>query len=213
MIKALATGFKKKEKKVLFLASGRGSNFENAVKAIRKKKAPIDILGLVTDNPEAKAIDLAKGFQIPSYALPFANYKDKKDYHKDLLKKVQELSPDLIVACGYMRILKPEFVNSFPGKIINIHPSLLPSFPGLDSQKQAIDYGAKISGCTVHFVEEGVDTGPIILQTSVEIEPSWGEKELSGAILKEEHKILPLAIQLFCENKLRINGRKVVILK
>ncbi|WP_411824881.1 phosphoribosylglycinamide formyltransferase [Leptospira sp. 'Mane'] len=209
----MATGFKKKEKKVLFLASGRGSNFENAVKAIRKKKAPIDILGLVTDNPEAKAIDLAKGFQIPSYALPFANYKDKKDYHKDLLKKVQELSPDLIVACGYMRILKPEFVNSFPGKIINIHPSLLPSFPGLDSQKQAIDYGAKISGCTVHFVEEGVDTGPIILQTSVEIEPSWGEKELSGAILKEEHKILPLAIQLFCENKLRINGRKVVILK
>ncbi|WP_210416382.1 phosphoribosylglycinamide formyltransferase [Leptospira idonii] len=209
----MATGFTKKEKRIVFLASGRGSNFENAVKFLKKKKIPALPVALLTDNPKAKSIELARSFQIPVQILNFAEFADKKDFHKALLAQAKELSPDLIVACGYMRILKPEFVQSFPGKIINIHPSLLPSFPGLDSQKQALDYGAKIAGCTVHFVEEGVDTGPIILQKSVEILPHWNEKELSLAILKEEHKILPLAIQLFCENKLKINGRKVEIRK
>lgn len=202
-----------KIKRLVFLASGRGSNFTACVEAIRKKKLPIQILALVSDNPGAKALESAKSFQIPTKVLDFAKYEPKTAYHKDLLINLDELAPDLIVACGYMRILKPEIIKAFPYRILNVHPSLLPAFPGLDAQRQALEYGVKITGCTVHFIEEGVDTGPIILQKSVEIDPNETEKELSLRILKEEHKILPLAIQLFCENKLKIQGRKVEILK
>ncbi|MBM9592841.1 phosphoribosylglycinamide formyltransferase [Leptospira sp. 201903075] len=202
-----------KIKRVVFLASGRGSNFTASVEYIRKKKLKLDLVALVTDNPEAKALGIAKSFGIPTKAIPYATYSQKADYHKDLLGEVENLNPDLIVACGYMRILKPEFVRRFRNRIINVHPSLLPAFPGLDSQKQALDYGVKVAGCTVHFVEEGVDTGPIILQKAIAIAPEWTEKELSLAILAEEHKILPLAIQLFCEDKLKIKERKVEILK
>ncbi|EOQ90401.1 phosphoribosylglycinamide formyltransferase [Leptospira yanagawae serovar Saopaulo str. Sao Paulo = ATCC 700523] len=202
-----------KTKRVVFLASGRGSNFSASVEFIRKKKLKLDILALVSDNPEAKALPLAKKFGISTKVIPYSSYTTKLDYHRDLLHQVEAYDPDLIVACGYMRILKPDFVQRFPNQIINVHPSLLPAFPGLDSQKQALDYGVKVAGCTVHFVWEGVDTGPIILQKAIAIRPEWTEKELSLAILKEEHKILPLAIQLFCEDKLKIKERKVEILK
>ncbi|MGE8722490.1 phosphoribosylglycinamide formyltransferase [Leptospira terpstrae] len=202
-----------KIKRAVFLASGRGSNFTASVEYIRKKKLKLDLVALVTDNPEAKALGVAKSFGIPTKVIPYATYAQKTDYHKDLLLEVENLKPDLIVACGYMRILKSEFVRRFQNQIINVHPSLLPAFPGLDSQKQALDYGVKVAGCTVHFVEEGVDTGPIILQKAIAIAPEWTEKELSLAILAEEHKILPLAIQLFCEDKLKIKERKVEILK
>lgn len=202
-----------KTKRVVFLASGRGSNFSAAVESIQKKKLKLDILALVSDNPEAKALTIAKNFGISTKVIPFGSYQSKSDYHRDLLRQVEAYDPDLIVACGYMRILKPEFVQRFKNQIINVHPSLLPAFPGLDSQKQALDYGVKVAGCTVHFVWEGVDTGPIILQKAIAIRPEWTEKELSLAILKEEHIILPLAIQLFCEDKLKIKERKVEILK
>lgn len=213
MRKLLAIGFKKKSTRILFLASGRGSNFEKAVETLRKKKLPMEILGLLTDNPKAKAIEIAKKLQIPIYIVSYADFTDKASYHKTFLQKALELSPELVVACGYMRILKPDFVKAFALKILNIHPSLLPAFPGLDAQKQALEYGAKVTGCTVHFIEDGVDTGPVILQKSIEIKPEWGVIELSQAILAEEHKLLPAAIQLFCENKLKIKGRKVEILK
>lgn len=202
-----------KIKRAVFLASGRGSNFTASVEYIRKKKLKLDLVALVTDNPEAKAVGVAKSFGIPTKVIPYATYAQKTDYHKDLLNEVENLNPDLIVACGYMRILKSEFVRRFRSQIINVHPSLLPAFPGLDSQKQALEYGVKVAGCTVHFVEEGVDTGPIILQKAIAIAPEWTEKELSLAILAEEHKVLPLAIQLFCEDKLKIKERKVEILK
>lgn len=202
-----------KSKRLVFLASGRGSNFSACVDYIRKKNLNLEILGLVSDNPEAKALESAKSYKIPTYVLNFSSYKDKKLYHSDLLRTLRELNPDLIVACGYMRILKPEIIQAFPMRILNVHPSLLPAFPGLDAQKQALDYGVKVTGCSVHFIEEGVDTGPIILQKAVEIGPNMTEKELSLQILKEEHTILPLAIQMFCENKLKIQGRKVEILK
>ncbi|TGL37618.1 phosphoribosylglycinamide formyltransferase [Leptospira perdikensis] len=202
-----------KIKRVVFLASGRGSNFTASVEYIRKKKLKLDLVALVTDNPEAKALGIAKSFGIATKVIPYTTYPQKAEYHKDLLGEVETFDPDLIVACGYMRILKSEFVLRFRNRIINVHPSLLPAFPGLDSQKQALDYGVKVAGCTVHFVEEGVDTGPIILQKAIAIAPEWTEKELSLAILAEEHKILPLAIQLFCEDKLKIKERKVEILK
>ncbi|XDD47859.1 phosphoribosylglycinamide formyltransferase [Leptospira sp. WS39.C2] len=202
-----------KTKRLVFLASGRGSNFSASVEYIRKKKLKVDILALVSDNPDAKALTIAQKFGISTKIIPYHTYTSKVDYHRDLLHQVESYQPDLIIACGYMRILKPDFVQRFQNQIINVHPSLLPAFPGLDSQKQALDYGVKIAGCTVHFVWEGVDTGPIILQKAIAIRPEWTEKELSLAILKEEHKILPLAIQLFCEDKIKIKERKVEILK
>ncbi|WP_439956898.1 phosphoribosylglycinamide formyltransferase [Leptospira ryugenii] len=208
----MATGIRKEPKRLLFLASGRGSNFEAAVKTLQKKPKLYQILALISDNPEAKALEIAKSRKIPTILLPYRAFSDKQAYHRELLARSLESRPDLVVACGYMRILKPEFVRAFPNKIINVHPSLLPSFPGLDAQKQALEYGAKVTGCTVHFVEEGVDTGPIILQKSIVVQNNWGLGELSRAILQEEHKLLPLAIQLFCENKLKIKGRKVEIL-
>lgn len=212
MRKFLASLFPKPRKKLVFLASGRGSNFEAVLASLRKKKIHGDPICLVTDNPSAKAIQVAESFRIPVKVLDFKSYSQKSQYHEELLRTLQELSPDLIVACGYMRILKPEIIRTFPNRILNIHPSLLPAFPGLDAQKQAFEYGVKIAGCTAHFVDEGVDSGPIILQGVVKIEEKMTERELTLAILKEEHKILPLAVKLFCEDRLLIKDRKVSIL-
>lgn len=204
---------KKKPKNILFLASGRGSNFEAVASFLNKNPSFGTGIGLFSDNPKAGALEIAKKFQIPTQTFPFASYPVKKDYHREILDAVLKKNPDLIVACGYMRILNSDFVNAFPGKILNVHPSLLPSFPGLSAQKQALDYGAKVTGCTIHFVEEGVDTGPIVLQKAIEISDDMTEKELSVRILKEEHKLLCLAVQYFCEDKLTITGRKVLIKK
>lgn len=136
---------------------------------------------------------------------------DKSEYHKKLLNFLIELEPDLIVTAGYMKILKNQVIQAFPNRIINIHPSLLPAFPGLNAQKQAFEYGVKIAGCTAHFVDEGVDSGPVILQGVVKIEEGMSERDLTLEILKEEHKILPLAVQYFCEDRLKIHNRKVSI--
>ncbi|NCN11111.1 MAG: phosphoribosylglycinamide formyltransferase [Leptospira sp.] len=203
---------KKSKKRVIFLASGRGSNFEAAAKKIRKGNLSCDPVALIVDKPEAKAILIAKSLQIPSFVVDFKNFADKNEFNKSLLEKVRSLNPDLIVTAGFMRILSKEFVQEFRMKILNIHPSLLPAFPGINSQKQAIEYGAKVSGCTVHFVDEGVDTGPVLMQSPVKIEEGMTEEELSRKILKEEHKILPQAIQLFIQNKIQITGRKVRII-
>ncbi len=212
MRKFLASLFPKPRKKLVFLASGRGSNFEAVLESLQKGK----ILGipsfLVTDNPNAQAIGIASRFQVPVKVLDYKSYAKKEEYHLDLLRTLKEISPDLIVACGYMRILKPEIIRAFPNRIINIHPSLLPAFPGLNSQKQAFEYGVKITGCTAHFVDEGVDSGPIILQGVVKIDHKTSERELTLAILNEEHKILPLAVGLFCADRLSIKDRKVSIL-
>jgi phosphoribosylglycinamide formyltransferase 1 len=206
----LASVFQKNSlKRVVFLASGRGSNFEAVAKKIRGKKLSCLPVGLVSDNREAKCLQLARSFGIPSFLIDYKSFDNKKDFHKALLDKVDSLEPDLIVTAGFMRLLSPEFVRAYKQKIINIHPSLLPAFPGMNSQRQAIEYGAKFSGCTAHFIDEGVDTGPIILQSVVKIDDTTTEVELSRAILKEEHKILALAIELFLKDQLKIEGRKV----
>ncbi|PJZ70169.1 phosphoribosylglycinamide formyltransferase, partial [Leptospira perolatii] len=194
------------------LVSGRGSNLGAVLENLKKGKIrgiPVQIL---TDNPEAPALEIAKKFEVPTKILDYKKYTDKNRYHEDLLKTLENLSPDLIVAAGYMRILRPEIIRTFKNRIINIHPSLLPAFPGLNAQKQAFEHGVKVSGCTAHFVDEGVDSGPIILQGIVKIDGNLTERELTLAILKEEHKILPLAVKYFCEGKLSIKDRKVTIL-
>lgn len=212
--KSLASLFSRKPvKKVLFLASGRGSNLEACLVAIQKGKIPALPIGLICDKPGARCLEVAKRFQVPTFLLDFHSFPSKMEFHNQLLEKAINLGPDLIVTAGYMRLLQKDFVEKFRYKIINIHPSLLPAFPGIHSHRDALAYGVKYSGCTVHFVDEGVDTGPIILQEVVKVEDDMREEDLAKAVLQKEHKILPLAIRYFCENKLIIQGRKVRIKK
>lgn len=204
---------KKLKKKIIFLCSGRGSNFDAVMKAISTREIHASPIALITDNPEAKALEIAERYKLNKVVLPYKSYlHDKNEFHRSILEAALSFTPDLIVTAGYMRILSREFVSAFPNKIINIHPSLLPSFPGLNAQRQALEYGVKFTGCTAHFVEEGVDSGPIILQSAVKIENSITERDLTYKILKEEHKILPLSVKYFCEDKIQITGRKVTIL-
>jgi len=205
--------------RLLALASGRGSNFLAILNAIESGEIPnAKMVGLITDRENTGAEEHAKKYQVPVKVIPFKNYPTKDDFYQDLLLAAKSFEPDLILGAGFMRILPPEFIRSFPDRIMNIHPSLLPSFPGMNAQKQAYEYGVKVSGCTVHFMDEGVDTGPIILQKAVEIPEGSSVEEITQLILKEEHQLYIKAIKLFCENKLVIEyntskTRKIVRIK
>jgi phosphoribosylglycinamide formyltransferase-1 len=194
------------------LASGRGSNFQALIDAARSGYIPAAIVRLITDNPEAYAIRRAKDAGIPVSVLDFASFPGKESYEKALEEEMERCDADLFVLAGYMRILPPAVVRRFPGRIMNIHPALLPSFPGLHAQRQALEHGVKVSGCTVHFVDEGTDTGPIIIQRCIPVEDGDDEEALAARILVEEHRILTEAVRLFCEGKIRLAGRRVRIL-
>ncbi|HPC54502.1 MAG TPA: phosphoribosylglycinamide formyltransferase [Methanolinea sp.] len=198
-------------KRIAALASGRGSNFQAVIDAIRQGSIPAECVGLVSDNPGAYAITRARSAGIPVFIVDYSRYSTKDEYEADLLRVMKSLHADLFVLAGYMRILGAGIVREFPGKLINIHPALLPSFAGLHAQRQAIEYGVRVSGCTVHFVDEGVDTGPIIVQSCVPVLPGDDEESLSERILKEEHRCLPRAIRAFCEDRIRVSGRRVSI--
>lgn len=200
-----------KEKKIAVLASGRGSNFQALIDAARSGYFPATIARLITDNPEAFAIRRAKDAGIPVSVLDFGSFPVREAYEEALKGEMEECDADLFVLAGYMRILPSAIVRAFPGRVMNIHPALLPSFPGLHAQRQAVEYGVKVSGCTVHFVDEGTDTGPIIIQRCIPVEEDDGEEALAARILVEEHRILAEAVRLFFEDRLRIVGRKVVI--
>ena len=193
------------------LASGRGTNLQAIIEAIEDGKIAGEIKVVVSDNPDAYALKRAKQYNIDTRYINFKEFKNREDYDKEIIKTLKEKKIDLVVLAGYMRILSPYFIRTYKNKIINIHPALLPSFPGLHVQKKAIDHGVKISGCTVHFVDEGVDSGPIILQKAVEVKDDDTEELLAERILKEEHQIYPRAIQLFSEGRLMIKGRRVFI--
>lgn len=192
--------------KVGVLASGRGSNF----KAIAQKAENVEIVLLVVDKSDAKAIEIAKDLNIP-YKVIDRKILNKEDFEREIINILDSYNVELVVLAGFMRILGTEFVEHFKWRVMNIHPSLLPSFPGLHAQKQALEYGVKISGCTVHFVDSGTDTGPIILQSAVCVLEDDTEESLSSRILEEEHKIYPFAVSLFAQNRLIIYGRKVKI--
>ncbi len=199
-------------KKIAVLASGRGTNFQALIDTCQSRKIKAQISALVTNNPDAQAIQRATYHNIPVFILD-SKKLTKEDYEKKLLSQCRLLNPNLIVLAGYMKILPLPFIQAFPHKIINIHPSLLPAFAGLHAQKQALEYGAKITGCTVHFIDQGVDTGPIILQSPVLIHDHDTEEDLSQRILEKEHETLISAVQLFLEDKLVIRDRKVYIQK
>jgi len=193
------------------LASGRGTNLQAIIEAIEDGKIAGEIKVVMSDNPDAYALKRAQQYHIDTRYVDFKEFKNREDYDKEIIKILKEKKIELVVLAGYMRILSPYFIRTYKNKIMNIHPALLPSFPGLHAQRQTLEYGAKVSGCTVHFVDEGVDSGPIILQKAVEVSDDDTEESLAEKILKEEHQIYPRAIQLFSESRLMIKGRRVFI--
>ena len=193
------------------LASGRGTNLQAIIKAIKEGKIGGRISIVISDNRDAFVLERAKQNNIETEYINFKNFKNRNDYDKKIIECLKEKDVDLVVLAGYMRILSSYFIKMYKNKIINIHPALLPSFPGLHVQKKAIDHGVKVSGCTVHFVDEGLDSGPIIIQRAVEVKEGDTEEILTKRILKEEHQIYPRAIQLFAQERLTINGRRVFI--
>ena len=193
------------------LASGRGTNLQAIIEAIKEGKVEGRISIVISDNPDAHALERAEQNNIETEYINFKSFKNREDYDKEIMECLKEKDIDLVVLAGYMRILSSYFIKMYKNRIMNIHPALLPSFPGLHAQRQAVEYGVKISGCTVHFVEEGVDSGPVILQKAVEVKDDDTEESLAERILKEEHQIYPRAIQLFCQGRLIIKDRKVFI--
>jgi phosphoribosylglycinamide formyltransferase 1 len=198
-------------KRIAVLASGRGSNFQAVIDAIAAGMIPATCTALITDNPKAYAIERAQKANIPVVVIDYASFASREAYERALLPTMEQQNADLFVLAGYMRILGSSIVHAFPGRIINIHPALLPSFTGLHAQRQAVQYGVKVAGCTVHFVDENLDCGPIILQKCVPVREDDDDDSLAERILVEEHKCYPEAIRLFCEDRLEIVGRNVRI--
>ena len=195
--------------KLAVLVSGRGSNLQAIMDSIDREELDAHLSIVISNTKDAIALKRAEKHGIKTIFIDPSNYLSSKEYDKALVLKLKEFSVDLICLAGYMRILGEEVVQTFEKKIINIHPSLLPAFPGMNAQKQAINHGVKFSGCTVHFVDFGVDTGPIILQTVVPVYDNDDEKSLSKRILEQEHYLYPKAIKMIQENKVRLNGRTV----
>lgn len=198
-------------KRIVVLASGRGSNFQAVIDAIANGEVPARCVALITDNPGAYAVVRAEKAGIPPVVVDYASFASREVYEQALLSAMQQQDADLFVLAGYMRILGKGIVQAFPGKMINIHPALLPSFTGLHGQRQAFEYGVKVAGCTVHFVDENLDCGPIILQRCVPVLESDDEETLAERILEQEHIAFAEAIRLFCEDRLEIDGRRVRI--
>ena len=193
------------------LASGWGSNFQSIIDAVEAGYVKAELKVLITDNPAAFAVERAKKHGIEHIIMRPKQFPSIDDYFGAIVKELKSRDIGLVVLAGFMRIVGKPLIDAYRNRIMNIHPALLPSFPGLHGQQQAHDYGVKISGCTVHFVDEGMDTGPIIIQAAVPIKDEDTEETLSERILKFEHKIYPEAIRLFSEGRLRVVGRKVMI--
>jgi phosphoribosylglycinamide formyltransferase 1 len=188
--------------------SGSGSNLQAIIDA---EIPTVEIALVFSNNPNAYAIERITKYGISSLVIDHRGYSSREDYEEDILRSIEPLNIDLIALAGFMRILSPNFVRRYKNRIMNLHPALLPAFAGIDSVKQALEYGVKYTGCTVHFVDEGVDTGPIILQSVVPIFEDDNEDTLLERIHEEEHRIYPEAIRLFSEGKLKIRGRRVSI--
>ncbi len=198
------------------LISGRGSNMESILKSIKKKKIPINPAIVISNNPNAKGLKIAQKLGVETAIIQSKGFKGTRaEYDKQVISILSKfgVTPKngLVCLAGFMRILSPEFVKKYKNRILNIHPALLPAFPGLDSQRQALDYGAKYSGCTVHFVDSGMDTGPVIIQAVVKVMEKDTEETLSKRILKEEHRIYPEAVNLFARKKIIVKGRRTII--
>lgn len=193
------------------MASGRGSNFEAIQEAIEKGQLNAQISILISDQEHAPALLKAEAAGITAYFIDPRKYNDKAAYEMEVVKKLRENNIDILVLAGYMRLVGSVLLNAYPRRILNIHPALLPSFPGLQAQRQAVNYGVKFSGCTVHFVDDGVDTGPIIAQAVVPVLPDDNEDTLAERILVEEHKLYPQVLQWIAAGKVFIDGSRAIV--
>ena len=196
---------------IAVLASGGGSNLQAIIDAIEAGRLGCKVAVVISDKAEAGALVRATKHNIQTEVITKADYPTREDYDKELTRVLKGYNVELVVLAGFMRILSPVMIDAFPMKIINIHPALLPSFPGLNVQKAAIEAGVKFSGCTVHFVDSGVDTGPIIIQAVVPVLDNDTIEALSERILKEEHRIYPEAVRLIAEGRLEIEERRVIV--
>jgi phosphoribosylglycinamide formyltransferase-1 len=195
--------------KLGILISGRGSNLQAIIDACEKGEIPAQVAVVISSRADAYGLERAKKHGIPTAVFDPKNFADKNTYELEIVKVLNKQGVGLVCLAGYMRMVGQVLLDHYQGKMINIHPALLPAFPGLHAQKQALDYGVKISGVTVHFVDEGCDSGPVIAQTAVPVLENDTEETLSNRILEQEHKIYPLAIKLFAEGRLKIEGRCV----
>ena len=193
------------------LASGRGSNLQAIIDAIEAGKLDCRLAVVVSDRGDARALERARKHGTEAVFLDPKGYPDREAFDRAVLAVLAEHRVELVCLAGYMRVLTPAFVRALPGRIMNIHPALLPAFPGLHAQRQAFQHGVKISGATVHFVDEGVDTGPIICQVAVPVREDDTEETLAARTLEQEHQLYPRAIRLFAEERLSIVGRRVLI--
>ena len=194
------------------LCSGRGTDLQSIIDAIADKKLDADIAIVITDKPNVMALERAEKAGIKNICVNRKSFDNQSDFESQLLQELKAVGVDLVVLAGFMRILSPTFVHEYKNRIMNIHPSLLPSFPGAHAHRDVLNYGVKVSGCTVHFVDEGTDSGPIIMQAAVAVKDDDTEETLSARVLEQEHIIYPKAIQLYVEGRLKIDGRHVKIL-
>src|SRR3989304_2969210 len=194
------------------LASGRGTDFQSLVDARDRGDIDVDLAVLVCNVPGAPVLERAKKAGVPAVVVDHRAYgKDRVAFETELVKVLKESRVDLVVFAGFMRLVTEQFIGAFPGRIMNIHPSLLPAFPGAHGQRDALAHGARVSGCTIPFVDASLDGGPIILQKAVPVRDDDTEETLAARILEQEHVFLPLAVRLFAEGRLRIEGRRVRI--
>ena len=197
--------------KIAVLVSGRGSNLQAIIDAIESGNINGKIEVVISNKNDAYSLERAREHNIEGVFIEPLSYKSKEDYDRAIIKILEDKNIELVCLAGFMRILTPYFVNKYRGRIMNIHPSLLPAFPGLEVQKKALHYGVKFTGATVHFVDEGVDSGPIIIQSVVPVLDIDTPETLSERILKEEHRIYPEAIKLFAEGRISVKGRRAFI--
>ena len=202
-----------KMEKLGVLCSGRGTDLQSIIDAIARKEVTAEIAVVLTDKADAYALTRAEKAGIKAVCVNRKEYADRESFEKAMVNELEAAGVTLVVLAGFMRILTPYFVRKYAGRLLNIHPALLPSFPGAHAHRDVLAYGVKVSGCTVHFVDEGTDSGPIILQAAVPVLDDDTEETLGARVLAKEHVIYPQAIQFFCEGKLKIEGRKVRILE
>jgi phosphoribosylglycinamide formyltransferase-1 len=193
------------------LASGGGTNLQSIIDRCADGSLNAEIVLVVSNNPGAGALDRARQAGIPCLCIDHREFADREEFDRAVVAALQEAGVELVVLAGFMRIISGVFIEAFPNRIMNIHPALLPAFPGLHVQRQALEYGARFTGCTVHFVDGGIDTGPIVIQAVVAVLDDDTDESLAARILQQEHRIYPRAIQLFAEGRLRIEGRRVRI--
>lgn len=199
-------------KNIAVLISGSGTNLKSIINAHKKGVLPANISVVISNNHHAYGLVRAKKENIPTYVVSHKDFNTREEHEKKIIGILNKYHIDLVVLAGYMRVITEYFISHYPQKIINIHPAILPSFKGVDAQRQAVEYGVKLSGATVHFVDEKVDHGPIIIQGAVPVLQSDKRDDLAQRILKIEHRILPQAISWFCEDRLKIQGNKVILL-